>query len=174
MTGTPDHSSLMPSQRSVAYPRAFLLSIYTAAIEQGFVWINDIEAADHPSLKAQFYRLRRRADTANRSFITPEFHLVTLGAWESTGNGTCGRVPVVFDKLPDGAALPMLTSRDGTPLAQQGIPSAAPPQAPLAAAAAALPAAFPLPADTFGEEGIDDFVSRMAKAAQSRSSDDEQ
>lgn len=156
---TPSHAELMPSNSSISYPRAFLLSIYNGAVAEGFIYIEPVKQADYPSLRAQFYRLRRRADTSNKSFIIPEHHLVTLGPWEPGPSGR-GRCAASFDKMPEG--VPTLTTRAGDVLAS------APPELheqpaimlPPAASLELTPSELQL-----DEGGIDDFVSRMMKNA---------
>lgn len=168
---TPDHSTLVPSNKSVSYPRALLLGIYTAAIEQGFVWVNDVPQADYTSLKMQLQRLRRRSDKSNSSFITPQHHLCTIGAWEP-GPGGRGRFPVMFDKMPDERPMPSLTSASGaaipisTATAHAPIPPPPPPAAPVDT---------PLPASSLTESdmqldpgSIDDYVARMMQSASKR------
>lgn len=141
------------------FPRAYLLSIYTAAIEQGFVWINNLREADAPSLKAKLLRLRRRSDKANKTFITPDHYLVTFSDWQPDGLGEgLGRMAAMFTALPpELGTLPSLTLSDGSPLPEPGADlhsQVAEAIFPLESAPGFTP---PLP-----EPGnIDDFVARM-------------
>lgn len=90
---------------SISFPRKYLLDIYNKAIDEGFLHIHPISQADAVSLRQSLYRLRRRSDAANARFILPEFHLVTVGQW-SPDKGGC--LPIMYDKLPEGHALPTI------------------------------------------------------------------
>jgi hypothetical protein len=154
----------VPTSTSTAFPRSYLLSIYTAAIEQGFIWITPISAANAVSLRQKLYRLRRRSDKNNASFITPNHHLVTVGDWEAGPDGQ-GRLPVMFSSSPGG--LPNIQLADGTAL---------PPAEALAVEAVPAPAIIPLPLApdipakelNMSAENIDDFVSRMMQDSSAR------
>lgn len=100
------------------WPRQYLLTIYSAAITNGFCKVTNITAADAKSLVQTLYRLRRRADSSNQTFITPEHHLVTAMSWEKThpdpDNPTqsLGEVVFVFDSTSAGLKLPPLEHPD--------------------------------------------------------------
>lgn len=79
------------------WPRAYLLSIYSEAIKHGFVWVEPLTEAQATSLRLALYRLRRRSDSNNREFITPEHKLVTVGQYDHTAR----RLPILFSRLPD-------------------------------------------------------------------------
>jgi hypothetical protein len=120
---TPSAAELHPSHASVSYPRAFLLGIYTAAIEHGIIYVNDVAHADYPSLRAQFNRLRRKSDSSNKSFITEAHYLCSMGKWEPGPKGT-GRVPVHYSRMADGT--PTLSTEAGDiidPASQTPYPS---------------------------------------------------
>lgn len=100
------------------WPRQYLLTIYSAAITKGFCKVTNITAADAKSLVQTLYRLRRRADSSNQTFITPEHHLVTAMPWEKTHpdlddpTQSLGEVVFVFDSTSAGLKLPPLEHPD--------------------------------------------------------------
>lgn len=94
------------------WPKPYLLQIHEEAVKHGFVWIKPISEDDAKSLRDRLYRIRRRSDTSMAAFIPPEFHLVMVGVWEQDAEGV-GRLPVIFDKRADGAALPKIIAATG-------------------------------------------------------------
>lgn len=118
----------MTSTASIDWPRAYLLQIHDEAIRHGFIWIEPISEGDAKSLRQRLYRLRRRSDKATAAYILPEYHLVTVGAWQPEGGG---RMPVIYNRLPSGSALPTL--RPATPEELEALPiSTGLPEAPSA------------------------------------------
>ena len=93
------------------WPRAYLLQIYNTCIQRGAVVIEPIDQIAAKSLTQSLYRLRRRSDTSNASFITPEMHLVTVGKWKCTDLG--GALPIYFSRLEDGFVLPEIKTLEG-------------------------------------------------------------
>lgn len=173
-TSPPSHADLIPSGSAKVYPRALLLSIYTAAIEQGFVWITPLPQADAVGLRAKLNRLRRRSDTSAKSFITPNHYLVTFGNWEPGPDGR-GRMSAMFSATGSGEpddALPGLQLADGTSLATAEAPVF---PAPLPATTAA-PSQPPLAEADFNlsEDAIDDFVSKMMADASRKAAEEPQ
>jgi len=94
------------------WPKPWLLSIHEQAVAEGFIWIEPISQADADSLKSRLYRIRRRSDKSMAAFIPPEYHLVMVGQWEAGPNGT-GRLPVIYNKKPDGLDLPSIRKASG-------------------------------------------------------------
>lgn len=95
-----------PNTKGRVWPRRYLLQVYDLAIANGLVEIAPISQTDAISLTQSIYRLRRRSDASNVSFITPEHHLVTMSAWRPDKGGV---IYAMFDKTPDGEPLPDLT-----------------------------------------------------------------
>lgn len=93
--------------KETTWPKTYLLEIYSAAVANGFIWVQPITEANALSLRQSLYRARRRADTTAAGWILPEYHLVTCGKWEPGPAGS-GRLPVTYNLSPDGA-LPQLT-----------------------------------------------------------------
>lgn len=101
------------------WPKPWLLQIHQQAVEHGMIWIEPITKADAESLRQRLYRVRRRSDKSTASFILPEYHMVTVGAWEDRDGG---RLPVIYSRRPDGQALPNITpvsAEDQTEYLQQ-------------------------------------------------------
>jgi hypothetical protein len=163
MTSPPSHPS------STVWPRAFLLSLYNAALTNGMVYATPVREADAHSLRQSLYRLRRRSDTSNKSFITPEMHLVTVGNWEAGPDGH-GRLPILYTSMGDGVDMPGIVAATGEELAQAAEQQFTP-HSPIADP---IP---PLDIDTLDvrldPEEVDDFVQRMMKDAANRSADDD-
>jgi hypothetical protein len=88
------------------WPRPYIMQIYAEAVKHGFVWINNLEPGPAASLKMSIYRARRRSDTSNKTLIAPEYHLVTVGQYDIVKR----RMPVMYNKLPDGEPLPSITT----------------------------------------------------------------
>lgn len=92
----------------IAWPKPYMLQVYEKALAEGWCRLvfkgEDIER-QVKSFIASFYRLRRRSDTQHRSFIKPEYHLVSC-TYEPHRNS----VLVTFNKLPDGHELPTIES----------------------------------------------------------------
>jgi hypothetical protein len=141
------------------WPRAYLLSLYTAAIEQGMIYAQPIQRDQAQSLKMSLYRLRRRSDSSNSSFITADHHLVTVGDWEEIEDGQ-GRLPIMFTKAD--FDLPAIVGASGDEIAG-------------AAHAIAITAAHTLDEPTeaalnlaMDESGVSDYVAKMVAAATAR------
>lgn len=90
------------------WPKGYLLQLHAQAIEHGMIWVGPISEADADSLKKRFYRIRRRSDKSMAAFIPAEYHLVMAGKWEAGPDGR-GRMPIIFDKLPEQMELPGVT-----------------------------------------------------------------
>ena len=107
------------SKTSYDWPRLYLLGLYRDAVEQGHIIVEGLTVDRAQSLKMAFYRLRRRSDESNKSIILPEYHLVTVGEWRSTGYGPqgehgmdgdlIGHMPILYNSIPD-ASLPLVRS----------------------------------------------------------------
>jgi len=89
----------------ITWPRTYLLQLYASVVEHGMIFVEPITAEAAASLKASFYRLRRKRDS-NSQWILPEYHLVSVAAWEPDGVGPLGRLPIIYSRLPSGAELP--------------------------------------------------------------------
>jgi hypothetical protein len=101
-----------------SWPKPYLLQILSAAVTHGSLYVEPITAEDALSLRMSLLRVRRRADTANRSFIIPEYHLVTVMNWEFTHiaeGKSWGRLPVIYNNLPSTLRLPDITIPHGPP-----------------------------------------------------------
>lgn len=92
------------------WPKTFLLQCHEEAVKHGFLWIKPISEADAESLKSRLYRIRRRSDTSMAAFIPAEYHLVMIGVWEQEDGG---RLPIIYDKRPDGQPLPKIVVPSG-------------------------------------------------------------
>lgn len=151
---------------SPTWPRPYLLQVYGAAIAQGFIWIEPISEERAQSFRMAFYRLRRRSDSSNQSFITPEHHLVTVGEW-SPENG--GRLPIVFNKLADGTDLPRIVPGDPAEAPHIDYPQ---PYRPLPAAPFDMDAALKVAGETeLTEADIGSYVERMKRKAKEQTND---
>ena len=95
----PEGSDPTSPPSAKVWPRAYLLSLYTAALEHGHIILEPFPFLDLPRFKACFYRLRRRSDTSNRSFISSEHHLVTIGEWDEGPSGE-GRLFILYNSTP--------------------------------------------------------------------------
>lgn len=103
------------------WPRAYLLNIYASAIQNGWCEVTEITEDRALSLRQSLYRLRRRSDSSNASFITPDHHLVTALDWEAVpeygqeaGTGhKLGKMRFVFSY--EELDLPPLVDGDGEP-----------------------------------------------------------
>lgn len=80
------------------WPKTYLLNVYKQALDHGAVVLSPITAEAATSLKAALYRQRRRSDNSNKTFITPEMHLVTVGRWHSAAGGS---LPIYYTSVPD-------------------------------------------------------------------------
>lgn len=87
------------------WPKPWLLQLHDAAVTHGFIWVEPISEADAKSLRARLYRMRRRSDTSMAAYIPAEYHLVMVGQWVEGPDGI-GRLPLIYNKLPDGRSLP--------------------------------------------------------------------
>jgi len=165
---TPSHDTLTPTGRAAQWPRAYLLGIYEAALRLGSIYVEPIRQADALSLKQSLYRLRRRSDTSNKSFITPDMHLVTVGAWEPGPAGE-GRMCIMFSNAGE-QALPGLFAEDGSAV-EDALASAARHVAePVVDLEAGPLPTLPLTSTdlALGEGAIDDYVARMMADAQKK------
>lgn len=88
------------------WPRLYLLTLYQTAIEQGYCTVQNIDEPSAKSLTAAFYRLRRRSDTSNAQFITPQHHMVTVEPWAPDHT-----LRIVYSKPSH--QLPPITGPDG-------------------------------------------------------------
>jgi hypothetical protein len=92
------------------WPKSYLLSILAAAVEHGFLYLEPLSPVAAASLRASLIRVRRRADKSAAAYIIPEYYLVSVGQWEATGEDPdIGRLPVMYDALPEGLVLPKIT-----------------------------------------------------------------
>lgn len=122
------------------YPRAYLLSVYNAAIEHGMVLLQPFPAEDVKSFTASFINLRRPKSVGAVTFITPEMHLVSVGRWRPEAGGT---LPIYYTSTEE--ALPAINPAG--PEEHQYFPPSP------------NPAHFPIPTATeaaFPHEGTDD------------------
>jgi hypothetical protein len=92
------------------WPKTYLLQVHEQAVANGFIWIKPISEADAKSLRDRLYRIRRRSDTSMAAYIPPEYHLVMIGVWEEEDGG---RLPIIFDRRPDGLPLPSIVVPSG-------------------------------------------------------------
>lgn len=93
------------------FPREYLLKVYALAVEHGALELSPISQPDSVRFTQSFYRLRRRSDASNASFILPEYHLVTVGQWKQTPHG--GALPIYYNKMLDNEPpLPDITPID--------------------------------------------------------------
>lgn len=156
------------TRASVDWPRTYLLQIHADAVLHGLVFIEPISKDDATSLRQRLYRVRRRSDKSTAAFIPPEYHMVTIGAWQDV-NG--GRLPIIYNKHPDGKALPSIRPATADEI------TALFPSAPLAAAPALTPDQFLAnitEADlTLQPEEVDSFVADLVKQAKRRGGGDD-
>jgi len=142
------------------WPKGYLLKVHEEAITHGFIWLRPISEADAASLTSRLYRVRRRSDKSMAAFIRPEFHLVMVGKWEDT-NG--GQLPVIYDRRPDGAALPAMipaTLDEKDALAASPLPS------PITPDIGTIASASPILDDLspgMDETQIDSFIDSLRK-----------
>lgn len=107
---------MIPTQN---WPKQWLLEIYAKAVEHGYLFIEPITEADAHSLGQRLYRIRRRADTIMAPFLIPEYQLVTVGQWVPVGGtGEHGRLPIIYNSLPDDQKLPNITAVDSETFSQ--------------------------------------------------------
>jgi len=114
---------------AATWPKPYLLQIHAAAVEHGFIWIEDVSEDEADSLRQALYRTRRRADKAMAVYILPEYHLVTVGRYDAEKR----RLPVLYNRLPSGDQLPTITPATPEEIASSsGIvtPELAPPPTP--------------------------------------------
>lgn len=85
------------------WPTPYILEIYNAAVEHGYLRIEPLSAEQAKSLTQTIYRFRRRSDTGKAAFMRPEFQLITCSPWQSWGRANCnlGYMHVVFSSDPD-------------------------------------------------------------------------
>lgn len=126
------------------WPKPYLLQVLEAAVKQGCIRL-DFRAEFGPeaeqmarSFQGAINRIRRRSDAQHRSFIIPEYHLVTT-TWEA-GRGT---MLLTYSSLPDDMKLPKIeaVSEDEKQHLTRPELIEAPPE-PLASEGAQAPAVF--------------------------------
>lgn len=107
----------------VSWPKAYIIELYSSAVEHGFIWIGPITQANATSLSKSFYNARRRSSSDNSStWFRQEYHLCTFGQWEQQGDDpTLGRIPLLFSALPDGQALPTITPGNPSEVARNKV-----------------------------------------------------
>ena len=141
------------------WPKPWMLERHALAVKHGFIWIEPISEADAKSLRDRLYRIRRRSDKSMAAFIPPEYHLVMVGKWEPGPDGT-GRMPLIFNKRPDGKELPGTRIPDGAEVSEYLSPP------PLAEPLVIDPAAIDV---TLDEKEVGDIVARLRESARKRS-----
>jgi hypothetical protein len=154
---------MIPTQN---WPKPWLLQVHAAAVEQGFIWLEPISKADAESLKQRFYRVRRRSDKSMAAFIPAEYHLVMMGNWEEGPTGL-GRVPVIYNKRPDGVALPTMRAATGEEVEAFASKPQLADVPPIEALVDLTPEALKM-----DPTEIDSFVDRMARKAKGEPSGD--
>lgn len=136
-----------PPISTSSWPKTYLLKLYQDAISHGALRVGPLSQKQAKSLKASFYRLRRRADKSAANFIEPEFQLVTATEWDPA----TGCIYIVYSALPEHMALPEVTPVEGVP----------------ASLAAPIPTSD-LPEDLVldtEELDVEDFVSSLRRAS---------
>lgn len=164
----------MPPIPSENWPKGWLLQIHAQAIEHGFVFIEPISASSAVSLKARLYRLRRRSDKSNAAFIPPEYHMVTVGAWVEYPDerAPMGRLPVIYNRLPDGEALPQIM-----PVDQETYEIVTAPRITIDPVGYPLTISKPIPISTkdltMDESQVEGYVAEMLRRVQEGRDDDD-
>lgn len=102
------------------WPRPYLLQLYQKAVDEGCIRIllrgPDYEA-EFRSLKAAFYRLRRRKDGHFLALMKPEYSMCSIRFEPNHAPNPAALVS--YSSLPDGELLPMIESiTDQRPLPQ--------------------------------------------------------
>lgn len=158
---------------STDWPRAFLLQVHAQAVAHGLVFLENISQADAKSLTQRLYRVRRRSDKSTATFIPPEYHLVTIGKWQPMeDNAAPGRLPIIYNALPDGKALPHL--RPATPEEMVAAIPLPQPEAPLTPLTPDAILSNLEHADlTLKPEEIDSFVGDLLRRAEKRQESDD-
>ena len=140
------------------WPKPWMLARHADAVKHGFIWIEPIDESDAKSLRDRMYRIRRRHDKSMAAFIPPEFHLVMIGRWEPGPDGT-GRLPLIYNKRPDGKPLPGVRVPDESEVAEHFAP----------------PEIEPMIVDPHAleikPEEIGSLVERLRKSAKDRTND---
>src|SRR5688500_14723700 len=96
----------MPAEHN--WPRPYLLKLYARACEEGCIRVDlKYDEERFRSLKAAFYRCRRRKDGNFLAVMKPEYQMVTM-RWEPAK----GTALIIYDKLPDSEELPDIVSVD--------------------------------------------------------------
>lgn len=153
------------------WPKAYLLEVYSKAVQHGFIELKPISSANADSFRMRFYRLRRRSDKQNANIILPEYHMVNVGKWHPGPDGR-GVLPIIFNKLPSGMDLPEIVPIEGRTedLQITSIENLVPAEAMFSEAdAEPIPAMAPEPPPLeLNVDGISDFVRNMMKKAEER------
>lgn len=89
------------------WPKPYLLKLYARAVQEGCVRVPMHRGGDAEfrSLKAAFYRLRRRKDGDFLINMRPEYQLVTVRFEPALSTAL-----FIYDKLPDSEELPPIIS----------------------------------------------------------------
>lgn len=151
-----------------AWTRAYLLTLYETAITKGYAEVSGLTEAQAKSLRQSFYRLRRRSDSSNASFITPAHYLVTVMDFQPISNGLGS---LRFSYSDPGLSLPPITAPDGStvPLVTEALSS----EQPLTPAAEII-SSTPDPLASFTDAGLaipieaSDLVAQLRRSAAAR------
>jgi hypothetical protein len=108
----------MSKPSSKPWPKPYVLSLYTAAVEHGYIWAKPIAEADALSLRQSFYRMQRKDSS---ELLTPEMFMVVVGDWEP-GDGS-GQLPFIYSALPDGNSLPSIVAASGQQQSMRPLPA---------------------------------------------------
>lgn len=157
----------MTSHNPSTYAREYLLRVYNAALEHGNCRLSPISEKASKAFTAAFYRLRRRSDSSNATFITPEMHLVTVTGWKPHNGGT---LYIVYNKQPDELpAMPHILPGDGA-----DEPAPLPPVSSAFVAEASLLASntSTVP-DEPTTEDINSYIDSLIDSARKRADDDD-
>lgn len=89
------------------WPKPYLLKLYARTVEEGCIRVPMHRAgeAEFKSLKAAFYRLRRRKDGDFLVNMRPEYQMVIVRYEPSLATAL-----FIYDKLPDSEELPPIVS----------------------------------------------------------------
>lgn len=114
----------MTEPKDSGWPKPYLLQLYDKAVNEGCIRVLlHGDETRFKSLKASFYRLRRRSDVQSVALMRPEYYLTTM-LWEPER----GTALIIYNQLPDGQELPEIESvHDKTPIPVRLPPQAAPP-----------------------------------------------
>lgn len=96
----------MTQPKDNAWPKPYLLQLYARAVSDGCIRLNlHGDEEKFKSLKAAFYRIRRRKDAQSVALMAEEYYLCSI-SWEAER----GTALIVYDQLPDGQDLPEIES----------------------------------------------------------------